>query len=375
MTGVQTYALPILTFDLDGKGTTSDPVKCHVKKNTDVTATAPNVVANTGFRHTGWNKPLKGKFSVDTTIKATYENIADVVTPEDGEKPDGYSMVTFELANKGTTEGKTVYYVNPGKDVKLAAPAVKAKKGYKHTGWKEGGASWDPETARKYPKDTTIVAQYDKRKQCIVTFEADGRTLRVDYVEEGDTLGNVPEAPAKEGHKFIGWQESGVGNVYTGEAIKNIKITQNKLYIAKYEEVASGQHMVRFVVDGTVVHIESVVNNGKLSEVPDNPNVLGYIFRGWQKDGAGKLYSKAELKNLAVKGDLTLVAKLEKKEDIIIPKTPDTPKPSEKYARITFAKGEHGTLKGNTVVDVKKNVEVDLNSKAPKVKQIGRAHV
>ena len=59
-----------------------------------------------GFFYTGWNKPLKGKFSVDTTIKATYENIADVVTPEDGEKPDGYSMVTFELANKGTTEGK-----------------------------------------------------------------------------------------------------------------------------------------------------------------------------------------------------------------------------------------------------------------------------
>ena len=57
-------------FDLDGKGTTSDPVKCHVKKNTDVTAIAPNVVANTGLRHTGWNKPLKGKFSVDTTIKA-----------------------------------------------------------------------------------------------------------------------------------------------------------------------------------------------------------------------------------------------------------------------------------------------------------------
>ena len=201
-----------------------------------------------------------------------------------------------------------------------------------------------------------------------MTFEADGRTLRVDYVEEGDTLGNVPEAPAKEGHKFIGWQESGVGNVYTGEAIKNIKITQNKLYIAKYEEVASGQHMVRFVVDGTVVHIESVVNNGKLSEVPDNPNVSGYIFRGWQKDGAGKLYSKAELKNLAVKGDLTLVAKLEKEEDIMVPETPDTPKPSEKYARITFAKGEHGTLKGNTVVDVKKNVEVDLSGKAPKVR-------
>ena len=40
----------------------------------------------------------------------------------------------------------------------------------------------------------------------------------------------------------------------------------------------------------------------------------------------------------------------------------------EEYVRITFAKGEHGTLEGKTVVDVKKNVEVDLKDNAPEVK-------
>ena len=105
-----------------------------------------------------------------------------------------------------------------------------------------------------------------------------------------------------------------------------------------------------------------------LAKVPDDPKVSGYTFEGWQKDGAGKLYSKDELKDLAVKENVTFIAKLEKEKDIVVPENPDTPKPSEEYARITFAKGEHGTLEGKTVVDVKKNTEVDLSGKAPKVK-------
>ena len=52
----------------------------------------------------------------------------------------------------------------------------------------------------------------------------------------------------------------------------------------------------------------------------------------------------------------------------MVPDKPTDPKPSEEYVRITFAKGEHGTLEGNTAVDVKKNTEVDLSGKAPKVK-------
>ena len=133
-----------ITFDLDGKGTTDDPAKCYVKKDTEVTFEAPHVVANTGLRHTGWDKPLKGTFSVDTTIKATYEDVPNVVTPEDGDKPDGYSTVTFDLDGKGTTEDNTVYYVNPNEDVVLTEPEVKAKIGHKHTGW-----IWEDDRDRK----------------------------------------------------------------------------------------------------------------------------------------------------------------------------------------------------------------------------------
>ena len=77
-----------------------------------------------------------------------------------------------------------------------------------------------------------------------MTFKADGKIVRVDYVEEGKTPANVPDAPAKEGHKFIGWQKDGMGDIYTKEALENIKITENTTYVAKYEEVAAEQYAV-----------------------------------------------------------------------------------------------------------------------------------
>ena len=51
-----------VTFDLDGKGTTDDLTTCYVDPTVVVTLEAPSVVANTGLKHTGWNKLLIGKF-------------------------------------------------------------------------------------------------------------------------------------------------------------------------------------------------------------------------------------------------------------------------------------------------------------------------
>ena len=138
----------------------------------------------------------------------------------------------------------------------------------------------------KFNEDTTITAQYAETEKYTVTYRANGTVVDFETVEEGKTPTNVPEAPAKEGHKFIGWQKDGTGDIYTKEALKKIKITNNTTYVAKYEEVTSEQYLVSFVVDGAVVHSESVAKNGTLAKVPDNPKVSGYIFEGWQKDGA-----------------------------------------------------------------------------------------
>ena len=77
----------------------------------------------------------------------------------------------------------------------------------------------------------------------------------------------------------------------------------------------------------------------------------GYKFTGWSKNLKGKFTE-----------DITITAQYEKLQDIVVPDDLADPKPSEEYARITFAKGEHGTLQGKTVVDVKDRKSTRLNS-------------
>ena len=68
-----------VTFDLDGKGTSSDELSYHVNPNKDVTLTAPIVKANTGYEFTGWDTALTGKFTDGQVIKAQYTQNASIV--------------------------------------------------------------------------------------------------------------------------------------------------------------------------------------------------------------------------------------------------------------------------------------------------------
>ena len=236
-----------ITFDLDGKGTTDDPAKCYVKKDTEVTFEAPHVVANTGLRHTGWDKPLKGTFSVDTTIKATYEDVPDVVTPEDGDKPDGYSTVTFDLGENGGTADtdKLKYHVNPtAKDIKLMPPTVNPHTGYDFTGWAESGASWNSEVGKQYAEDTVINAQYKSKPDYVstdeekpegyitVTFDLDGKATTTDktsYFVNPEKVVELtaPKVNEKPGYKFKAWNKQ-----------TKAKFTEDTTITALYDKLA-----------------------------------------------------------------------------------------------------------------------------------------
>ena len=127
-----------VTFDLDGKATTTDKTSYFVNPEKVVELTAPKVNEKPGYKFKDWNKQTKAKFTEDTTITAVYDELADVV-PGDQAKPAGYSKVVFDLDDKGTTDNTKRFYVNPDKDVELVAPKVKANKGLKFTGWETDG--------------------------------------------------------------------------------------------------------------------------------------------------------------------------------------------------------------------------------------------
>ena len=101
--------------------------------------------------------------------------------------------MTFDLAGKGTTEGKTVYYVNPDNDVTLIAPEVKAKTGHKHTGWiwEDTGNDWESGEEYQYDTDYNIVATYDDIPNVVPGTEPkpDGySTITFDLDGKGDTM-------------------------------------------------------------------------------------------------------------------------------------------------------------------------------------------
>ncbi len=322
-----------VTFNLGehGKEFTGDDTSFYVKNNVEVDLkdNAPKVKAADGYRFSGWSKDLKGKFAEDTTITAEYKKLENIEPGTDPKPSEEYVKVTFNLGEHGKefTGGDTSFYVknNVEVDLKDNAPKVKAADGYKFSGWSK-------DLKGKFTEDTEITAQYEelKAEERIVTYKANDKIVGIEYVESGKTPANVPDAPAKEGHRLIGWQKDGTGDIYTKDALGKVKISENATYVAKYEEVSAGHKLVIFAVDGKIVDIQKVVSGKKLEKVPEEPKVEGYTFEGWKMEGTNNIYSADRVKDLEINKDTTFVASLKKNAQPAMPdgKKPEQPKPA-----------------------------------------------
>ena len=112
-------------------------------------------------------------------------------------------------------------------------------------------------------------------------------------------------------------------------------------------------------LDGkTVVDVKKNVEVDLKDNEPKVKAAEGYKFTGWDKELKGKFTE-----------DATITAQYRELKDVEVPDKPTDDKPSEAYAKITFAQGDHGELIGDkNSVFVKKNVEVNLKDNAPEVK-------
>ena len=70
-----------VTFEKGEHGEFDGTSRFYVKKNEDVdlTASAPKVVPEDDYKHIGWNKNIKGKFTEDTVITAQYQKLNNVI--------------------------------------------------------------------------------------------------------------------------------------------------------------------------------------------------------------------------------------------------------------------------------------------------------
>lgn len=298
-----------VTFKTTEKGGNVEKVVyINPNKAVELLDKAPEVKPITGYEFADWDRPIKEKiqYNDNDVITAKFNEIGNVV-PGDKNQPAGYVKVIFDKGEHGELSGTTSYWVKPEVEVTVEAPSVKAKTGYKFTKWDKKTTL----TAKKTETEIKITAGYEKLG---------------DIIPSTDENGQPNEKP--EGYVTVTFDKGDHGTL-------------------------EGK---------TVYYVNPELNPAKTLADITKPKVkaeTGYKFKNWNF-----------LDTKEIKSDIEVTAQYEQIPDIV-PKTKvdgtENKKPDE-YITVTFVKGDHGELKGNTIFYINPNKAVVLEDKAPKVK-------
>lgn len=127
-------------------------------------------------------------------------------------------------------------------------------------------------TISAYEKFVEDVEEADK---LVATFMIDGAVYALQRYENGATI-SIEDPISTEDVKFLGWTKDGADVDLT-----NYVITESVTFEAKLAKSSA----VTFTVKGETVNSQRVTYGETVSDVPENPDVYGYTFKGWSKDG------------------------------------------------------------------------------------------
>jgi hypothetical protein len=206
-------------FSAGDYGSLDGSNKYYVKKDTLVELTAPTVKAEEGYKFTGWDRNLIGRFSDDsTTITAQYKKLVVTEDPQDND----YAKVSF-TTSRGSLNGTSVYWVLKNEEVSLEVPTVEGLTDYEFV-------AWDPAVKTNYGSDQEHKATFNYKGQDIVPQTGEEKPDVPDnFVEvkflagdhgslEGTTIYWVnpakevtltaPKVTPAEGYNHTGWDKS-----------------------------------------------------------------------------------------------------------------------------------------------------------------------
>ncbi|MFM9412792.1 Ig-like domain-containing protein [Peptococcus simiae] len=336
----------------------------------ELTLPVPAVIPNAGYSHTGW-KDTNGtvdltqakKYTAETTITATYDS--DISE----EKKDSYVKVTFNAGKSGSfaQDAKTVFYVNPNKEVNLSekAPTPVANKGHAFT-------RWDKPLVDTFKTETTITALYVSEGD-IKTEETEGFTKVTfdkgdhgEFVKDATTVYWVnpdkelvlpaPSIVAAKGYTHTGWdpaltpakkytQETTVKATYQADTSDTQVEGFNKVTFETNE--ADGTFAGNTTTKDVWVKPDTIVD--LTDKAPTVTAKEGKTHTGWDRELVGTFANESKIKATYA-------------SDI-------SDKPVAGWTEITFNQGDHGKFAdgAKNVLWVNPKKAVKLSEKAPEV--------
>ena len=245
------------------------------------------------------------------------------------EETDFYAVyqkdVTLSYVAEGAGQvpesGTKPYFANVHQEIGYQEPEFTMakgpeKKGYIFATWNTepdgGGVDYTEGGAARFTQDTTVYAQYSKKKVLVASFysgsgcEKETTTVELDR-NEGTGKVEAPEPKELEGFTFIGWEEENPSG-YTGELKPGQEATLTKEetdFYAVYQKdvtlsyVAEGAGQVP--ESGTKPYFANVHQEIGYQEpeftIAQGPQREGFTFVGWdtEPDGNGDAYAEGSV--------------------------------------------------------------------------------
>lgn len=211
-----------------------------ITKNYGESIPATSAPTKTGFTFAGW----------DPEVPATIPGSNMTFTAQ---------WTRNKYVAKFISEGEIVKSDSVLYEDAISLPEDPQKKGYTFS-------AWTPVVPENMPAENqTFTAQFTIN-QYQVKFMAKGEAV-VNQKQDYATAIVIPQAPAKEGHTFKGWEPEVPELVPDSDVVFTAQYTPNK-YLAK------------FTSEGETVKSDSVVYATAITK-PTDPQKVGYTFTGW----------------------------------------------------------------------------------------------
>ena len=219
--------------------------------------------------------PTKEKFAFDgwfigeTKVSGKYTVTKDV---ELVAKWTALYNVTFETAGGSPVDSK----VNVRAGTKITLPPTTLD-GYDFEWWATEGKTYAIDAEYEVNSDVIFVAKW--AGLCRVVYNTDGgSSVESKTVHDMETI-EMPAAPTKDGHRFLGWYTTDENNLMQPGDVFNV--TDNVTINAKWIAVYTYEYNDGIPADEDPNYQAPTADDGYVLTLKAAPVRDGYVFKGW----------------------------------------------------------------------------------------------